>query len=135
MVKREYIIAILILICAIVFLRIFYPIVLSESPDPNDPIIGNWVQYFPNGGYNEMSFAPDGQWSTKETYNGGAILRSIPPWYGIWKRQGNGVYSVNQSGSIGLWDFNSSQDIVYPEDATTQVYSRVNSSQKSTNKS
>jgi hypothetical protein len=135
MIKREYIIVILVILCAIVILTKFYPVASSASadltpvlPDPHDPIIGNWIQHFPNGGYNEMSFAADGQWSWKETYNGGATLRSIPPWFGTWKRKDHGVYMVNQSGSFDLWDYNSSKDIVYPENATEMVYSRANSS-------
>lgn len=135
MIKQKYIIIILILICVTVIFGIICPIAPLLSPDLNDPIIGTWVESFPNGGHNTASFESDGQWSWQEIYNGGSVLRSIPPWYGTWKRLAFGVYSVNQSGSITLWYYNASQDKIYPENATTQLYFRVNSSQKSTNKS
>lgn len=99
-----------------------------KSPDLNDPIIGTWVRYFPNGGYWIDIFESNGQWSGQEIYNGGSILRSIPPGYGTWKRLENGVYSVNQSGFITIWYYNLSQDKIYEKNAT-QLYSRVNSSQ------
>jgi hypothetical protein len=94
------------------------------EPDPNDPIIGTWIEVFPDGGYNIVSFKSNGEWSWQQTYNGGAVLRVIPPWYGTWNRLANGLYSINQSGSSTLLYYNSTQDTIYPENARTQIYSR-----------
>jgi hypothetical protein len=135
MVKPRYIISILILICVIVIFGIIYPIPLLKSLDHTDPIIGNWVWNTIGRGYNTVTFESNGVWSWQERVDDGQVVRIIPPWYGMWKRQANGVYSVNQSGSISLWDYNASQDKIYPDDAKNQIYSRVNSSPMSANKS
>ena len=105
-------------------------------PASPDPIIGTWIQQLQNGGYDRVEFESNGTWSSQEFYNGGnkdkLVLRSIPPWYGTWKKMAKGMYSVDQSGSVSLWDYNASQDTIFPDEAKTQIYYRVNSSEKST---